>query len=185
MKNTLSAFALVAILSLLPLQGFARQNAKPLTEADVVYLLKNDVPPTRVAELAKKKGIDFELTPETEKELRQAGANAALISALGKLPPGASAPAAASQAASTLARAKELFKASRFSEALPLFQESASNGNAEGLLYMGAMYEYGHGMAQNYKQAGQWYEKAAAAGNADAMYRLGFLNFLGLGRAAG
>ena len=45
------------------------------------------------------------------------------------------------------------------------------------------MYEDGRGVAQDYTQARQWYEKAAAAGNAQAMYNLGWLYEHGQGVA--
>ena len=37
---------------------------------------------------------------------------------------------------------------------------------------LGVIYENGLGMKQDYAQARQWYEKAAAAGNKDASDRL-------------
>lgn len=88
MKNALIAFALVAILGWISPQGQSRQSAKPLTEADVVYLLKNYNPPADVAEEARKKGIDFSLTRQMERELREAGADDALINSLRELSTG-------------------------------------------------------------------------------------------------
>jgi TPR repeat protein len=35
------------------------------------------------------------------------------------------------------------------------------------------MYEKGEGVTQDYAQARRWYQKAADAGSAEAMYRLG------------
>ena len=79
-------FLLIAILILWPLSG-SGQAKKPLSEAELVDLLKNYVPPGRVAELAREKGIDFSLTPRLEQELRQAGADDALINSLRDLAP--------------------------------------------------------------------------------------------------
>jgi uncharacterized protein len=45
----------------------------------------NYVPPARVAELAREKGIDFTLAPGDERQLRRAGADAALIKTLREL----------------------------------------------------------------------------------------------------
>jgi hypothetical protein len=78
-------------------------------------------------------------------------------------------------------RAKDLFADNRFTEAFPLLQESASNGNAEAMKDIGWMYDKGKGVEQNYEQARQWYERAAAAGNAIAMNNLAWLYERGLG----
>jgi hypothetical protein len=48
---------------------------------------------------------------------------------------------------------------------------------------LGSLYFFGHGVAQDYGQARQWFEKAAAAGNADAMFNLGFMYEHGQGVA--
>jgi hypothetical protein len=64
-----------------------QDKAKPLTKAQVVDLLRNYVPPQRVAEIVRKEGIDFTLGPDDEKRLRRAGADAALIDTLRRLVP--------------------------------------------------------------------------------------------------
>ena len=87
MKSALIALALAATLSSLSLEGQAQRSAKPLTEPELIDLLKNFVPPARVAELVKEKGIDFSLSPQQEQELRQAGADDALIDSLRELAP--------------------------------------------------------------------------------------------------
>jgi formylglycine-generating enzyme required for sulfatase activity len=58
------------------------QERKPLTKDEIVGLLKGDVVPQRVAELAQENGIDFAITPEVESELRQAGATDGLLATL-------------------------------------------------------------------------------------------------------
>ena len=40
---------------------------------------------------------------------------------------------------------------------------------------LGVLYNNGEGVKQDYTQARQWYEKAAAAGDAGAMVNLGYL----------
>jgi hypothetical protein len=55
-----------------------------LTEGDVQELLKNDVLPERVAHLAAERGVSFDMTPQIERELRNAGADDELIEALRK-----------------------------------------------------------------------------------------------------
>jgi hypothetical protein len=74
-----------------------------------------------------------------------------------------------------LARAKELLKASRFSEALPLFQRAAATGNPEALKYMGEIYASGWGVPQDDTQAVAWFRKAADAGNTLGMANLGVM----------
>jgi len=53
----------------------------------VVKLLKGQVSPRRVGQRARQQGIDFEVTPVVEKELRQAGASDDLIAILRQLAP--------------------------------------------------------------------------------------------------
>ena len=74
-----------------------------------------------------------------------------------------------------LSHAKELLEANQFSEALALFQLSASTGNSEALYWVGLIYNNGWGVSQNYTQAISWYRKAAEAGNAKAMTNLGVM----------
>jgi len=48
-------------------------------------------------------------------------------------------------------------------------------------MYMlGIMYGIGGGLALDWGKAKEWYEKAAAAGNTDAMYMLGLMYAIGL-----
>ena len=42
---------------------------------------------------------------------------------------------------------------------------------------LGVLYEDGHGVPQDYQTAKKWFEKAAAAGDAEAMYMLRHLGF--------
>jgi len=68
--------------------GFSAQatakKPKPLSEKEVLELLRGDVPNTRMIDLANEKGIDFEITPDIAKKLREAGATQELIEALVK-----------------------------------------------------------------------------------------------------
>jgi hypothetical protein len=79
----------VAILSsaILCLNSAAQAPQKPWTKDQVIRMLKGDMPPKRVETLARERGIDFEMTSQTEGELRQAGADASLLSALRELAP--------------------------------------------------------------------------------------------------
>jgi len=60
---------------------------KPLSQSDVLQLLQRDVSPKRVADLAKEHGITFQISPEVETELRQAGATEELLATLRELAP--------------------------------------------------------------------------------------------------
>lgn len=155
------------------LSGYSQSKTKPLTEAELVDLLKNYVPPARVAELARDKGIDFTVTPQAERQLRDAGADTPLIGALRDLSPRVAPTGPGLHPTSPLLRAEELLKASRFGEALPLLQQSAAVGNAEAQRYLGDLNKNGLGVPQDLGRALQWYEKAAAGGNAIAMNNLG------------
>jgi len=68
-------------------RAFARPAPKPLTKADVIDLLKGDVPSARVGELARERGIDFQVTPAIENELRKAGATDDLLAIFRELAP--------------------------------------------------------------------------------------------------
>jgi hypothetical protein len=46
---------------------------------------------------------------------------------------------------------------------------------------IGNLYHFGWGVSQDYTTAREWYEKAAAQGNADAQFQLGVLYQLGRG----
>jgi hypothetical protein len=63
----------------------AQSSTKPFSKDDVVQLLKGSVPAKRVGELALARGIEFQITPEVETELRQVGATDELLSTLRRL----------------------------------------------------------------------------------------------------
>lgn len=82
----------VIVMSLLAVLVFAsiaaaQKAKKPLSKDDVVGLLEGDVEPARVADVARSEGVKFEMTPATEKELRDAGADDNLINVLRELGP--------------------------------------------------------------------------------------------------
>jgi len=58
---------------------------KPLTETDVINLLKDEVPPSRVGETARERKIDFQITAETERKIRLAGGDGDLVRILRQL----------------------------------------------------------------------------------------------------
>ncbi len=61
--------------------AFSEKSPKPLSKGDVIRLLKGNVSPKRVADLARERRIDFDVTLEVEKQLREAGRRFALGSA--------------------------------------------------------------------------------------------------------
>jgi hypothetical protein len=78
-------FVVCAAASLL--SGRAQVPLKPLSKEDVITLLKGDVSPSRVGELAKGHRISFGLTHGVETELCKAGADDGLINLLRALAP--------------------------------------------------------------------------------------------------
>lgn len=63
---------------------------------------------------------------------------------------------------------KEEFKA------FNLIKDAAEN-NADAMNCLGFLYDHGRGVAQDKKQAMEWYQKAADLGHTDAMYNIGML----------
>src|SRR5713101_3794782 len=57
-------------------------SEKPLNKNNILELLRNDVPSERLADLVERYGIDFELTDDYVKTLREAGAKDVLLKAL-------------------------------------------------------------------------------------------------------
>jgi len=60
-----------------------------------------------------------------------------------------------------------------YAAALKEFRALAEQGDAKAQLYLGAMYDNGRGVTQNYKEAVRWYRKAAEQGYAKAQNNLG------------
>ncbi len=85
MRKNASKGARVLIVALLigaglaPCPVQAQKAKKPLTTNEVIELLESGVAPERVGELARQYGIAFELTQETENQLRDAGATDELL----------------------------------------------------------------------------------------------------------
>ena len=81
--------AIISVLflcaNLAPLAAMAQRGLKPFTKQDILYLLKNEVPTANIEKNAREHGIAFELTPETESELRRAGAKESLLQVLREL----------------------------------------------------------------------------------------------------
>jgi tetratricopeptide (TPR) repeat protein len=56
--------------------------SKPLTEKEVINLLKSKQPPAQLVGVVKQWGVNFEINPDAEKKLRKAGADDQLIRAV-------------------------------------------------------------------------------------------------------
>jgi hypothetical protein len=51
----------------------------PLTSSDIQDLLRNGVAKARISSLVTKYGVDFQLTPEIEQQMKAAGADNVLL----------------------------------------------------------------------------------------------------------
>jgi TPR repeat protein len=60
-------------------------------------------------------------------------------------------------------------------------RKQAESGDANAQFNVGAMYENGSGVRQDYAEAARWYRKAAELGDARAQYNLGIMNQNGWG----
>jgi hypothetical protein len=70
--------------------------------------------------------------------------------------------------ADDLADADKFLMAKEYGKALPLYTRLANAGNADAQFRLGEMTWYGDGTPQDLQAAHRWFEKSAAAGNADA-----------------
>jgi formylglycine-generating enzyme required for sulfatase activity len=62
-------------------------RGKRCSGQDIIYLLQHHVPPKRVGVIAREHGIDFDITPDFEGSLRQAGATDELLATLWRIAP--------------------------------------------------------------------------------------------------
>ncbi len=74
-----------------------------------------------------------------------------------------------------------LFQTGRFEQSLTSAQALAANADAAALNLVGIHYYVGAGVERDFTAAGQWFERAARLGNADAQRNLGVLYLRGLG----
>ena len=68
----------------LPGTALSAERVTPLSETEIQELLRGGVTSARVASLVEEKGMDFVVTPETERRFRAAGATAQLLEVLRK-----------------------------------------------------------------------------------------------------
>jgi DnaJ domain/Sel1 repeat len=69
-------------------------------------------------------------------------------------------------------QAYSLYQQDRYSEALPLYESLAKQGDALGQYNLGYLYQNGQGIAQDSSQAAYWYQKSALQGYSVAQNRL-------------
>jgi len=85
--QALGAFVVALLLvATLPRGSDARAPQQPLSQDEVVNLLKQGVAPSEIEKLARQHGISFEVTEGAKKRLGEAGAPGSLVSALSQLP---------------------------------------------------------------------------------------------------
>ena len=73
------------------------------------------------------------------------------------------------------------YDASKYKQALTLWQKAAKQGNASAQYNLGWMYNNGTGVKKNYKKAVALYQEAAEQGNARAQVNLGTMYYNGTG----
>ena len=78
-------------------------------------------------------------------------------------------------------RGVDAYERGKHSVALRYWMPLARNGNALAQNNLGVMYQRGLGVAQDFRKAHSWFEKAAAQDLAEANVNLGLLYFDGLG----
>ncbi len=81
------ALVLVLFTILIPLAAGPQDPRKPVSKDEVVQLLKGGVPPARVIDIVRERGISFDLSQQVEEELRAAGVTDDLLAILRKLAP--------------------------------------------------------------------------------------------------
>lgn len=75
-------------------------------------------------------------------------------------------------AATTFGDALAAYFLQNYDRAFSEWQELAAQGDTPSKFYLGLLYETGHGTQQDVAKAIDWYRQAAAAGHAEAAYRL-------------
>ncbi len=74
--------ATLALVLMAEVRATAAQNAKPLSEQEVIELLKGGVASPHVASIVDDRGIDFDFTEDIERSVRNAGGGSDVVSAL-------------------------------------------------------------------------------------------------------
>jgi formylglycine-generating enzyme required for sulfatase activity len=77
--------ALLLGVGLSAVNGWAQAAQQPYSKKAIIGLLKGQVSLNRITVLARQRGVDFQITPEVESELRRAGATDSLVATLREL----------------------------------------------------------------------------------------------------
>ncbi len=85
--SVLASMMFLVIAAAGPQTARAQEAREPLVKSEVIRLLQNGVSADRVGALAKQYGIAFQVNEDTEKQLREAGADDELIGMLRALAP--------------------------------------------------------------------------------------------------
>jgi TPR repeat protein len=73
------------------------------------------------------------------------------------------------------------FRAGDYPRAIRRIAPAAERGDPRAQAFLGFMYQYGRGVAQNYALAAYWYRRSAEQGNPTAQHLLGLMFDKGLG----
>src|ERR1043165_6072140 len=73
------------------------------------------------------------------------------------------------------------YRAGDYPRAIRRIAPAAERGDPRAQAFLGFMYQYGRGVAQNYALAAYWYRRSAEQGNATAQHLLGLMFDKGLG----
>jgi TPR repeat protein len=73
------------------------------------------------------------------------------------------------------------YRAGDYPRAIKRIAPAAERGDPRAQAYLGFMYQYGRGVAQNYALAVYWYRRSAEQGNPTAQHLLGLMFDKGLG----
>jgi TPR repeat protein len=82
------------------------------------------------------------------------------------------------------ASAWQAYRAGKYEAALKELKALAEGGDAGAQYYLGTLYSDGKAVKRDYRQAAEWYGKAASRGYGDAEFTLGFLYLTGAGEGA-
>jgi TPR repeat protein len=175
-----------------------QSDARALSLDDVMNLLKGGVTPMRVKNVVAERGVDFQLSGDVDKRLRNAGASDDVILQIAKsyrtgsssaAPKRAPAPERAPADPMNPSEPKEQYElalryqkgegvAQSQAEAVRLYRKAAERGfapaqNALGLIYEEELKDYGEAL--------KWYRKAAEQGDAFGQANLGMMYSNGRG----
>lgn len=83
------------------------------------------------------------------------------------------------------AGAWQAYRAGKYEAAFKELKALAEGGDADSQYYLGTLYSDGKVVKRDYRQAAEWYGKAASQGHGDAEFTLGFLYLAGAGEGTG